>query len=323
MSDSIKVASRSPGPLELGRVVVLMGGRSAEREISLQSGEAVLQALLRLGVDATGLDVRHDVIRQLATGGFDRAFVALHGKGGEDGVIQGALELLDMPYTGSGVLGAAVSMDKLRTKQMWRGAGLPTPPWTVLRSPADFPVAISDVGVPLIVKPAGEGSSLGITRVDAEHDLPMAWDDARRFGRDVFAERWVTGSEYTVGLLGDEALPLIRVETPRAFYDYDAKYRATDTCFHCPCGLDSATEAELRSVAYQAFEAVGCQGWGRVDLLRDADGESWLIEVNSVPGMTDHSLVPMAARAAGIEFDELVWRILLTSTEPREPSGQD
>jgi len=283
----------------------------------------VLQALLRLGVDATGLDVRKDVIRQLATGGFDRAFVALHGKGGEDGVIQGALELLDMPYTGSGVLGAAVSMDKLRTKQMWRGAGLPTPPWTVLRSPADFPAAISDVGLPLIVKPAGEGSSLGITRVDAERDLPQAWDDARRYGRDVFAERWVTGAEYTVGLLDDEALPLIRVETPRAFYDYDAKYRATDTCFHCPCGLDSATETELRSVAYQAFEAVGCQGWGRVDLLRDANGESWLIEVNSVPGMTDHSLVPMAARAAGIEFDELVWRILLTSTVSREPSGRD
>jgi len=323
MSDSTKVASRSPGPQELGRVVVLMGGRSAEREISLQSGGAVLQALLRLGVDATGLDVRKDVIRQLATGGFDRAFVALHGKGGEDGVIQGALELLDMPYTGSGVLGAAVSMDKLRTKQMWRGAGLPTPPWTVLRSPADFPAAISDVGLPLIVKPAGEGSSLGITRVDAERDLPQAWDDARRYGRDVFAERWVTGAEYTVGLLDDEALPLIRVETPRAFYDYDAKYRATDTCFHCPCGLDSATETELRSVAYQAFEAVGCQGWGRVDLLRDANGESWLIEVNSVPGMTDHSLVPMAARAAGIEFDELVWRILLTSTVSREPSGRD
>jgi D-alanine-D-alanine ligase len=303
MSDVIKTPSRSSDPQELGRVVVLMGGHSAEREISLQSGEAVLQALLRLGVDAIGLDVRQDVIQRLGAGGFDRAFVALHGRGGEDGVIQGALELLGIAYTGSGVLGAAVSMDKLRTKQMWRGAGLSTPPWTVLRSPADFPVAISNV--------------------DAERDLPRAWEEARRYGRVVFAERWVTGSEYTAGLLGDEALPLIRVETPHTFYDYDAKYRATDTRFHCPCGLDSATEAELQSVAHHAFEAVGCQGWGRVDMLRDGNDESWLIEVNSVPGMTDHSLVPMAARAAGIEFDELVWRILLTSTEPREKSGQD
>ena len=323
MSDSVKVAFRATEPQELGRVVVLMGGRSAEREISLQSGGAVLQALLRLGVDATGLDVRQDVIRDLAAGGFERAFIALHGKGGEDGVIQGALELLGMPYTGSGVLGAAVSMDKLRTKQMWRGSGLSTPPWVMLRSPADFPVAISEVGLPLIVKPAAEGSSLGITRVEAEGELPRAWEEACRYGRDVFAERWITGAEYTAALLGDEALPLIRVETPRAFYDYDAKYRATDTRFHCPCGLDAETEAELRSVARQAFEAVGCQGWGRVDLLRDGNGEAWLIEVNSVPGMTDHSLVPMAARAAGIEFDELVWRILLTSTLRREPSGRD
>ena len=296
--------------LAFGRVAVLMGGRAAEREISLRSGDAVLQSLRRSGVDAVAVDVDGDVLQCLREGGFARAFIVLHGRGGEDGVIQGALETLGLPYTGSGVLASALSMDKLRSKQLWQGAGLPTPPAMVLAEEADLALAPARLGLPLIVKPVHEGSSLGMSRVDEAAALADAWRTARELDNEVLAERWVEGVEYTAAIVGETTLPLIRIETPRAFYDYAAKYEATDTRFHCPCGLPAAREAQLQALALRAFRALGCRGWGRVDFICDATGAPWLIEVNTVPGMTDHSLVPMAARAAQMSFDALVWRIL-------------
>lgn len=304
-----------------GKVAVLMGGWSAEREISLQSGRAVLAGLTARGVRAEGIDVGRDVVRRLLEGGYERAFVILHGRGGEDGVIQGALEALGIPYTGSGVLGCALAMDKLRTKQLWSAVGLPTPPFVCLGTEAELAAAPDALGLPLIVKPVHEGSSLGMTKVDDAGALPRAWREARALDDGVFAERWIEGEEYTVALLGDQALPLIRVDTPREFYDYAAKYKATDTRYVCPCGLSAAEEARLGRLALQAFAALGCSGWGRVDLIRDRDGRPWLIEANTVPGMTDHSLVPMAAEAAGLDFGDLVWRILETSLDRRLPAG--
>jgi len=295
---------------DFGRVAVLMGGRAAERAISLRSGDAVLQSLQRSGIDAVGVDVDGAVLRRLEEGGFSRAFIALHGRGGEDGVIQGALEALGLPYTGSGVLSSALSMDKLRSKQLWQGAGLPTPPAAALNEEADLAAVPEQLGLPLIVKPVHEGSSLGMSRVEEAGDLARAWRAARELDREVLAERWVAGVEYTAAIVGETALPLIRIETPRAFYDFAAKYEAQDTRFLCPCGLPPAREAEIQALALEAFRALGCRGWGRVDLICDDGGRPWLIEVNTVPGMTDHSLVPMAARAADIGFDELVWRIL-------------
>ncbi len=295
---------------DFGRVAVLMGGRAAERGISLQSGAAVLRSLQRSGIDAVGVDVDGAVLRRLEAGGFSRAFIALHGRGGEDGVIQGALETLGLPYTGSGVLASALSMDKLRSKQLWRGAGLPTPPAAALGEEADLTAVPAQLGLPLIVKPVHEGSSLGMSRVDEAGDLARAWRTARELDREVLAERWVEGVEYTAAIVGETVLPLVRIETPRAFYDFAAKYEAQDTRFLCPCSLPAAREAELQALALEAFRVLGCRGWGRVDLICDEDGRPWLIEANTVPGMTDHSLVPMAARAADIGFDELVWRIL-------------
>jgi D-alanine-D-alanine ligase len=295
---------------EFGRVAVLMGGWSAEREVSLKSGAAVLRALKARGVDAHGWDVTRDNVARLIEAGFDRAFVVLHGRGGEDGVIQGALDLLGIPYTGSGVLGCALAMDKLRTKRLWIGAGLPTPPHVTLAGAADLAAAVERLGLPLMVKPVNEGSSLGMTKVRRAQDLPRAWETARGFDHEVFAERWIEGEEYTASLLGGRALPLIRLETPREFYDYTAKYFADDTRYHCPAGLSAMEEASLAALSLSAFEALGCSGWGRIDLMRDRDGRPWLIEANTVPGMTDHSLVPMAARAAGIDFEALAWRIL-------------
>lgn len=315
--------NRTDDPAAFGRVCVLMGGWSAEREVSLKSGSAVLKALRERGVDAHGIDAGRDIVTRLTEGRYARAFIAMHGQGGEDGVIQGVLEALGLPYTGSGVLGSALAMDKLRTKQLWLGVGLPTPAFRVLAEEADFAAVIRDLGLPLIVKPANEGSSLGMTKVRNPEDLPQAWEAARKLDRRVFAEQWIDGAEYTAGVVGDYMLPFIRVETPREFYDYTAKYFADDTRYHCPCGLNEAREAALAQLARRAFETAGCYGWGRVDLLCDRAGNPWLIEINTVPGMTDHSLVPMAAKAAGIGFPELVWRILegtLDRPVPRRPS---
>ncbi|MDS4032006.1 MAG: D-alanine--D-alanine ligase [Candidatus Contendobacter sp.] len=298
---------------EFGRVAVLMGGWSAERAVSLVSGQAVLRALQTCGVEARGIDVDRSILQVLADGGFDRAFIVLHGRGGEDGVIQGALDLLGLPYTGSGVLASALGMDKLRTKQVWVGAGLPTPPWRLVESPAELAEAAAALGLPLAVKPAREGSSIGVSRVDDPSQFQAAWARAVACDSPVLVEPWISGQEYTGGLLRDEALPLIQLETPRAFYDYEAKYHADDTRYLCPCGLPEAREAELRELVRQAFAAVDGYGWGRVDLLVDAQDRPWLLEVNTVPGMTDHSLVPMAARVAGLDFEALVWRILETS----------
>jgi D-alanine-D-alanine ligase len=297
---------------KFGKVVVLMGGQSAEREISLNSGQAVLDALVRKGVDAHGLDVGSDVLVKLDKGGYDRAFIALHGRGGEDGVIQGALEILGLPYTGSGVQGSALGMDKYRCKLLWRGLGLSTADFVLIRDEAGLDAA-AGLGFPLMIKPVHEGSSIGMARVDDRDALVAAWTEAAGYDREVMAERWITGSEYTVAVLGEEALPMIRLETPHEFYDYEAKYQADNTQYLCPCGLEAGQEQEVQALALRAFHVVGASGWGRVDLMQDEAGRFMLLEVNTVPGMTDHSLVPMAARARGIDFDDLVWRILETS----------
>lgn len=304
-------------PAEFGRVAVLMGGAAAEREVSLKSGQAVLEALRRKGVDATGFDVGRAMVEPLiaAETPFDRVFNIIHGRGGEDGTLQGALEALGIPYTGSGVLASALSMDKLRTKLCWMGAGLPTPGWMRLRSEADLDVCAKTLGFPLIIKPAQEGSSIGMSRADDLAQLKEAWCVASLYNCDVFAESWVTGREYTVAVLDGNPLPLIRLETPHAFYDFDAKYRAETTQYHCPCGLSQGEETRLQNLAKEACEVVGVCGWARVDMMVGQTGEPWLIEVNTVPGMTDHSLVPMAAKQAGIDFDALVWHILSTSLE--------
>jgi D-alanine-D-alanine ligase len=299
---------------KFGKVALLLGGQSAERAISLKSGNAVLAALDRQGVDVQPLDPDAAILERLRSGGFDRVFNMLHGRGGEDGQIQGALQTIGLPYTGSGVLGSALGMDKYRCKLAWQGSGLPTPPFALLRSEADLPQAEA-VGFPLMVKPAHEGSSIGMARANDPTELAQAWRAAVEYDDLVIAERWITGAEYTCAILQGEALPLIRLETPRAFYDYEAKYSANTTRYVCPCGLPAEEEARLQAVASAAFDAVGGSGWGRVDFMVDAAASPYLLEVNTVPGMTDHSLVPMAARARGIDFDELVWRILETSLD--------
>lgn len=296
-----------------GKVAVLMGGRSAEREISLQTGAAVLAALRRQGVDAHGIDAGGTVVRDLAEGGFDRVFNALHGRGGEDGVIQGALEALNLPCTGSGVLGSALSMDKARCKWVWQGLGLPTPEFRLIRREQDLHDAARDLGLPLMLKPVHEGSSLGAARVAAAGGLAQAWANALRYDDQVMCERWLPGGDYTVGILHGRALPAIKIETEREFYDYQAKYLDDGTRYLCPCGLPQELEAELAGLALQAFDAIGAGGWGRVDLLLDENRRPSLIDVNTVPGMTGHSLVPMAARRTGIDFDNLVLQVLDTA----------
>ncbi|MCP5150551.1 MAG: D-alanine--D-alanine ligase [Ectothiorhodospiraceae bacterium] len=302
------------GAEEFGKVAVLYGGESAEREVSLASGRAVLAALLRGGVDAHGVDKGPDVLDQLDEGGFDRVFVSLHGRGGEDGTLQGALELLGMPYTGSGVLGSALAMDKHRTKMVWRGCGVPTPESRVVVDETGLEAAARALGFPVAVKPVREGSSIGVGRAEDDETLLSAWWVASGYDSEVLVEPWIEGPEYTIGLLDGEALPVIRLAPSRGFYDYDAKYAdGSGTRYLCPSGLDENVERELQRLALLAFDALGASGWGRLDLLCDADGRPWFIDANTAPGMTDHSLVPMAARAAGIDFDTLVWRILETS----------
>jgi D-alanine-D-alanine ligase len=320
----VEASTAQPGatePAAFGKVAVVMGGWSAERPVSLESGAAVLAALRRRRVDAHGIDAGRDVLTRLVEGGFDRVFIALHGRGGEDGVIQGALETVGLPYTGSGVLASALGMDKRRSKMLWLAAGLPTPPYRLMSTEADLHGVASEVGFPVMVKPVHEGSSIGMARADGPEDLRRAWEAARAYDREVMAERWVTGEEYTAAVLGRQVLPLIRLVTPRGFYDYHAKYHDEATRYLCPCGLPGAEESRLGALALAAFDAVGATGWGRVDLLRDAAGQSWLLEINTVPGMTSHSLVPMAARAAGVDFDELVMRILASAERPDSGGG--
>jgi D-alanine-D-alanine ligase len=300
-------------PEEFGRVAVLMGGSAAERKVSLNSGAAVFAALQRKGVDATVIDVTASAIDALTGLQIDRVFNIVHGRGGEDGVLQAVLDVMNIPYTGSGVMASALSMDKMRTKLCWLGYGLPTPQWYLLKSAADLDLCIEKLGFPVIVKPANEGSSIGMSKANNRDELAKALHVAAEFNCDIFAESWVVGKEYTVGLLNGVALPVIRLETPNAFYDYEAKYNSNTTKYHCPSGLSFEQEKQLQQLAVKAGEVVGVKGWARVDVFIDESGQSQLIEINTVPGMTDHSLVPMAAKQAGIEFDELVWRILETS----------
>jgi len=287
-----------------------MGGRSAEREISLKSGTMVLAALRRSGVDAHAFDPRTQRLDELAAGKFERAFIALHGRFGEDGTVQGALEYLGIPYTGSGVMASALAMDKWRTKLLWQAAGMPTPAYELLAPRSDYARVADRLGLPLMVKPSNEGSSLGMTKVTSVEALGAAYELAAGHDKVVLAEVFIEGVELTASVLDDETLPLIRLETPRTFYDYEAKYFADDTRYICPCGLREGEEQRVQQMAFAAFELLGCSGWGRVDLMLDRAGNPYLLEVNTVPGMTDHSLVPMAARANGISFEDLCVRIL-------------
>ncbi|QNI02658.1 D-alanine--D-alanine ligase [Halomonas sp. SH5A2] len=306
-------------PLSLERVVVIYGGESAEREVSLKSGTAIIAALERQGVNVQGYDPREGGLVGLENLAPTAVFVALHGRGGEDGTLQGALELLGIPYTGSGVLASALGMDKQRTKQVWHALALPTPESIMLHADSDWAGVVAQLGLPLIVKPVHEGSTLGISIVDDQASLEAAYHDAARFDARVMAERFIQGDEYTVSLLDDQVLPAIRVEVPGGFYDYEAKYLTDTTQYHLPCGLSQEDESVLATLCQQAFAAVGGQGWGRVDVMRDGEGRFWLLEVNTVPGMTDHSLVPQSAAHAGMDFDQLVMRILQTAGQKSAP----
>ncbi|HEX4376832.1 MAG TPA: D-alanine--D-alanine ligase [Steroidobacteraceae bacterium] len=300
-------------PAGFGRVAVLFGGSSTERDISLISGKTVLASLQRQAVSAVAFDPAERPLTDLLTLGIERAWLALHGPGGEDGTVQGALEFLGIPYTGSGVMGSAIGMDKLRTKRLAQSVGIPTAEFVVLRESQDLDIAIEKLGVPMIVKPGSQGSSVGMARVEQAAELPQAWKKALEVDPVVFAEPWITGAEYTVAILKGRALPSIRIETPRAFYDYEAKYLRDDTRYFCPSGLSSQAEAHLAKLALAAYDACGADGWGRADFMMDRTGRPLLLEINTAPGMTDHSLVPMAARTAGINFDQLVWQVLETS----------
>ena len=297
---------------DFGKVAVLFGGTSAEREVSLKSGSRVLAALKSQGVDAHAFDPAERKLDELA--GFDRAFIALHGRHGEDGTIQGALELMHIPYTGSGVMASAVGMDKWRTKLLWRSVGLPIPEFVMLDANSDFSAVEKQLGLPLFVKPACEGSSIGVTKVRQAGELRGAYLEAVKHDPLVIAEKGVLGGEYTASILGDEALPIIKIEPATDFYDYEAKYFRDDTAYRCPCGLSEERELEIRAQALEAFRVLGCRGWGRVDFLMDEQGNAYMLEVNTSPGMTDHSLVPMAARVAGISYEALVMRVLSLAT---------
>ncbi len=297
---------------EFGKVAVLFGGTSAEREVSLNSGSRVLAALLGQGIDAHAYDPAEQPLDALK--GYDRAFIALHGRHGEDGTIQGALEVMHIPYTGSGVLASALAMDKFRTKLMWQAAGLPIPEFALLTAESDFNDIEEELGLPLFVKPAREGSSIGVTKVKTPGALKAAYEEAARHDPLVIAEKGVMGGEYTVGILGDEVLPIIKIEPATEWYDYEAKYNRDDTRYLCPCGLPEAREMVIRKQALEAFRILGGRGWGRVDFLMDEAGNHYFLEVNTAPGMTDHSLVPMGARVAGMEYPALVRRVLELAT---------
>ena len=293
------------------KVAVLMGGNSAEREISLMSGNGVLKALRSKGIDAHAFDPAQREVFDLKREGFARCFIALHGRGGEDGTIQGALDVLGIPYTGSGVMGSAIGMDKWRTKMVWIASKLPTPRFRILDEKTNWQSVVRELKLPLIVKPANEGSTLGLTKVFSKKDLPAAYELAAKKYRDIaLAEQFIDGPEYTASVLGEEALPLIRIEAPKGNYDYQNKYFTDDTKYHCPSGLPAKKEKELQALTLRAFAAVGCRGWGRIDIMLDKRGKPWLLEVNTSPGMTGHSLVPMAAKAVGIPYEDLCVRIL-------------
>ena len=293
-----------------GKVAVMLGGDSAEREVSLKSGAAVLAALLRAGIDAHAFDPSERPLAALKDEGFERAFIALHGRGGEDGCLQGALELMKIPYTGSGVLASSVGMDKWRTKLVWQAAGIPVPDYALLDESTDFAAIEARLGLPLFVKPANEGSSIGISKVKAPGGLRAAGEIAAQYDRLVIAERFLSGGEFTVAILDNRALPVIRIVPVAEFYDYEAKYFRDDTEYRIPCGLSAEQEVAMQALALRAFAVLGGRGWGRVDVMLDDAGSAYCLEINTAPGMTDHSLVPMAARAAGISFDQLVVKIL-------------
>lgn len=316
-----RISISNPGGF--GKVAVVYGGLSAERDISLMTGAAVLAALQEKSIDAHGIDAGRSLVEELRAGGYDRVWIALHGRGGEDGSLQGALQVLGIPYTGSGVLGSALAMDKIRNKSLLQGVGLPTPPFRDLVDTSSLDGLVAELGLPLAIKPASEGSSLGMTRVVSENELPAALELAKKHSEGVIAEPWLAGAEYTVGVLQGEALPAIRIETPRDFYDYEAKYFSDSTRYFCPAGLSDDDEHRYRALCVDAFRATGLEGWGRVDFLLDDDGNAQIIDINTVPGMTGHSLVPMAAAENGIDFAELCWRILETSFIDRDLGDRD
>jgi len=295
---------------KFGKVAVLLGGKSAEREVSLDSGTAVLEALVRSGVNAEAFDPQERSVTELVN--YDRAFIVLHGRGGEDGQIQGALEWLNVPYTGTGVQGSAIGMDKVKTKQVWQGSELPTAPYRIVTKDSDATDIVNALGLPLIIKPVHEGSSIGMSKVEKIEDFAEAIAKATEHDAVVMAEKWITGREYTIVVLNGQALPVIRLEPPQdvAFYDYEAKYQRNDVQYGIPCGLTEAEEQQLKALSLRAFQAVGASGWGRIDAMQDEQGNFWLLEVNTVPGMTSHSLVPKAAAAVGYSFDELCVAIL-------------
>ena len=296
--------------MNFGKVAVLLGGRSAEREVSLKSGSMVLAALKKQGVDAHPFDPKDRSLEDLGRERFQRVFIALHGGFGENGTVQGVLEWLGIPYTGSGVLASALAMDKLRTKRLWAAEGLPTAAYEVLGKESNLKTVTKRLGVPMFVKPASEGSSVGMTKVKKPADLEEAYALAVNYDPVVLAEKFIDGPELTVAIVGERVLPIIRIETPREFYDYEAKYIANDTRYLIPCGVSEKKEKELQALCLKAFQALGCRGWGRVDLMLDKRGKPYLLEINTSPGMTDHSLVPMAARAVGITYEDLCVKVL-------------
>ncbi len=301
----------------LGRVGVLYGGLSSEREVSLQSGEAVFKALQKSGVDTVAIDLRENAIEQVQRALLDRVFIVLHGPGGEDGRVQAMLEFMGLPYTGSGVQASSLAMDKLLSKQLWRGINLPTPDFAVLQADTDWLQILAQLGGEVMVKPVHEGSSIGMTKADSPESLQRAYEDAVAYDTNVLAERVIKGAEYTVSVLGERALPAIKLETNNRFYDYEAKYLSENTRYICPCGLSPEKHDQLQKLALKAFKSLGCSGWGRVDVMADSEDNFYLLEVNTVPGMTSHSLVPIAAKAVGMSFEELVVNILMSTLRER------